>query len=141
MPLPGRLPGIATVPLLFAAGAALTPVASGYLPRHARTGLPDAGLIAWISRQSAFRDRGEPIFVAPTNVGPLAGDRLQHDLHLVPFHARCAQLEAQSRRGWIVLHMDAVTGPYAARSCLHERRPDYEDRNYRVFAPPPRAAP
>lgn len=130
-----RLPWLATPAALIAIGALLAPLASGYLGRHARTGLVDAGLIGWISQEPRFRDGHDPVAAVPTNIGALAGDRLQHVLRLVRGDEPCALLEARARHGWVVVRRDAVTGPFPARACFAVVRPAYADPTFRVYGP------
>lgn len=137
VPLPPRIPRAAVPATLIAAGAVLAPVASGYVARHARTKLVDGGLVGWIAHQPVFRDRDDPIAVAPTSVSPLAGDRLQHRLELVPLGEGCDRVEERARTAWVVLRRDDQTRPYAARDCFAGRAPAYEDPGFRVFGPPP----
>ena len=136
LPLPARLPAVAAPALMVAAGVALAPLASGFIARHAEAGLVDSGLIAFVAGDERHRDGEEPISVIPTHIAPLAGDRLQHELRLVPEDAACPELERRLARGdWVVMRRDAPTGSYRARDCLRERTPAYEDAVFRVHAP------
>jgi hypothetical protein len=133
--LPSRVPAALAPIAVVAAGALLVPVASGFLSRHARAGLFDAGLAAWFAGQPAFRDRDDPIAVIPTHAAPFAGDRLQHELRLVPIEAGCEQLERARDEAWVVMRRDSVTGDYRARDCVLQERPAYEDATFRVYPP------
>jgi hypothetical protein len=141
VPLGSRVPRFVAPAGLVVLGVLLAAAASGYVSRHGRTGLVDAGLVSWISHQPAFRDRDDPIAVAPTSVSPLAGDRLQHRLDLVPIAEGCARVESRARTAWVVLRRDRDTRDYAARDCFAGRAPAYEDPAFRVFGPPQDGAP
>ena len=129
-----RLPAYAAPVALVALGALMAPAASGFLERHARTGQLDAGLITWARSQRGFRDGNDPIAIDPAAISPLAGDRLRHPLHVIPVGERCPAIEARAARGWVVLRIDARTGPYPGRSCFAGRRPAFQDGFFRVFA-------
>jgi hypothetical protein len=125
------------------AGVALSAAASGFVQRHA-TATPDRGAVfdtavtRWLVTQPDFRDGSRPIALAPTMIGPLAGDRLQHRLQLIRDDEPCARVEARARRGWVVLGLNPFGLPAPRRGalrCFEGRRPVFEGGGFRVFGP------
>jgi hypothetical protein len=64
---------------------------------------------------------------------------MRHRLQPIPESEQCAGMRNRVRDGYVVLYV----GPPADRqilalaSCLSPRRPDYSDREFRVWAPAP----
>ncbi|MEA2294538.1 MAG: hypothetical protein QOE86_2177, partial [Solirubrobacteraceae bacterium] len=102
-----------------------------FAARHANNPrLASSPMIAWFAAQPAWRDGDAPIAGAPQIFGPLAGDRLQHRLSLLPLHPDCARLRA--RGGWVIVGASAFTPVLAAR-CFTGDRPVYRDARFRVY--------
>jgi hypothetical protein len=117
-------------------GAALAPVATGYVKRHASTAsLYETDTIRWFTTQPSFRDRDRPIWGAPITPGLLAGDRLQHRLRWIGTRERCSRVRARARQGWLlvlVLPQTEVTRSRSGR-CFAGQRPDHESLGWRVY--------
>jgi hypothetical protein len=136
--------GLATV----AVAVLLAGSASGYVERHAaassdRGAVFDTQLTRWFASRSEFASGERAISLAPTTIGPLAGDRLSHGLELIPSSEPCGEVEARAREGWVVLGDNAFgvpaprTGPLL---CFAGQRPLYDDGAFRVFGPESSAA-
>ena len=102
--------------------------ASGYVKRHAQTNATFAApVVRWFADRPDFRDGSAPISTAPQSIGPLAGDRLQHDVELIPGDASCASVRARARRGFVVIRVlpariRSYLVPYTAADCLVRER-------------------
>jgi hypothetical protein len=102
-----------------------------FAARHANNpNLPSSPMIAWFAAQPAWQDGEDPIASAPQVFAPLAGDRLQHRLSLLPLHPDCARLRA--RGGWVIVGYSALTPVRAAR-CFSGDTPVYENARFRVY--------
>ncbi|WP_249011357.1 hypothetical protein [Conexibacter sp. DBS9H8] len=114
--------------------------------RHAAVSTDFATAVsAFLDTQPAYTATDAPVATTKTGLAPLAGDRLQHRLSLIPVDASCARVAAIGRRHWIVL---AITPPAArsgilariapygsAEACLARRPPAFDDGQYAVYAP------
>jgi hypothetical protein len=141
--LPSLGPGAAmatTALVAAAAGAVLTPAASGYLARHARanTGTTYAGedAVAWLASNRSFEDGDEPVAVFPVPNGALAGDRLRHPLDVIDQAESCRRLAERLRTGWVVVDSAAVAERTRVGRCLARVRPAFAGADARVYAPP-----
>ncbi|MDX6690411.1 MAG: hypothetical protein QOG15_1868 [Solirubrobacteraceae bacterium] len=127
----------AVVAVAVAVGLAAS--APGYVQRHADTHATFAApVIEWFAGQKAFRDGDAPISFSPQAIGPLAGDRLQHDLFTIPGRTPCAEVRARARRGFVVVRdLAALTrrylAPYRAGECLAGERPLVKVADFRVY--------
>lgn len=81
-------------------------------------------------RQPAWRDGNEPVsFGSRVLVASLAGDRLQHNLLLLPATASCAALRRSADRGWVVTAPSGYWGGafgyrrYNAYDCFNREIP------------------
>jgi len=125
------------------AGALLAAPAGGWVQRHgavART--QDAELVRWFAAAGHLDDK-DPLAFTRVRYAPLAGDRVERPLDLVPEREPCATAR---RRGWLVIGA-AVNLP--VRGHPGERfpeiapverrrfpsRPAYESASFRVYAP------
>jgi hypothetical protein len=140
-PPPARrlaLPATAlTVAALGAVGGTLA--ASGYLRRHARIQLPLTHAYApYLAAQPGFADGSGPVFMAPTVSAILAGDRLGHDVQLIPADEPCPGVLARARRGWTVVadRHDSYLRGFTAAGCLRQRRPTFTEGATTVYRPP-----
>jgi len=137
---PGAPRAIAAAAL---AGALLTAPASGWVQRHgtvART--QDAELVRWFVATGHLDDE-EPLAFTRIRYAPLAGDRLERELDLVPEREPCS---AARRRGWVVFGA-AFTLPVRGHPrerfpeiapverCRFQDRPAYMSPLLRVYAP------
>lgn len=123
-------------------------LASGFVQRHGRTGkVFDAGVASWFSSQPGFATGSEPIAFAPSNVAPLAGDRLTHPLELIPVDEPCERVRGRLREGYVVLVRYGESSLLPTRppvrfptygtapACLRPLRPAYAAGGFRVYAP------
>jgi hypothetical protein len=110
------------------AAAGLTKAADGYVERHARLKVFDAGLISFLEAQPGFRHGSATVDTYPVTVSTVAGDRLGHRLALAKAPGRCPP------RGHrlVVSSHPAQIRPIAA--CLIGRRLTFDDRIFRVYA-------
>ncbi|HEV2753618.1 MAG TPA: hypothetical protein VGV36_07270 [Solirubrobacteraceae bacterium] len=131
---------VGVVPVV--AAVVLAVGASGYVERHARTDATFATpVIAWFAAQEGFRDGDAPISLSPQVIGPLAGDRLQHDVNLIPGRAPCREVRARAREGFVVVRdLPALTRsylePYRAGECLADEPAIFSDAGIRVYRLP-----
>ncbi len=113
---------------LLAAGAALVAVvgaaraADGWLGHVAETGATAAAPVeAWFAARPGWAEDRAPVAFTKHVVGPLAGDRLRHELILVPGDEPCARTLARAREGWVVVRVfepaiEALLAPPAPRA-------------------------
>ncbi len=124
------------------AGALLAAPASGWVQRHgavART--QDAELVRWFAGTGHLDDE-QPLAFTRIRYAPLAGDRLERDLDLVPQREPCAEAR---RRGWVVFGAP-FTLPVRGRPgerfpeiapverCRFRDRPAYRSALFRVYS-------
>lgn len=120
----------------------LSVASSGYVERHARTDATFATpVIAWLTGQQGFRDGNAPISFSPQVIGPLAGDRLSHDVRLIPGQASCREVRARAREGYVVVRdLPALARtylePYRAGECLAGERAIFRGGDLRVYRLP-----
>ena len=118
----------ATAAVVAVGALGLAASASGYVKRHAQTNATFAApVVRWFADRPDFRDGSAPISTAPQSIGPLAGDRLQHDVELIPGDASCASVRARARRGFVVIRVlpariRSYLVPYTAADCLVRER-------------------
>jgi hypothetical protein len=121
------------------AAVALAAAAPGYVERHARTNATFAEpVITWFAAQKDFRDGDELISLSPQAIGPLAGDRLQHDVELIPGRTSCAKVLALARSGYVVVRdLPQLTRryltPYRAGECLAGEPTIFDGADFRVY--------
>jgi hypothetical protein len=138
------VPGPALAALaLVAATAGLSLAADGYVGRHARVAESSAlgsDVVAWMAARPDFRDGDEPVAIASrAMIAPLAGDRLQHRLELVPQRESCPRVLARARRGWLVASPPQFAdgflglGKVSAPLCLRGERPLFRGHNFAVY--------
>jgi hypothetical protein len=144
--MPGR--GLAAAAVVGVA-AVLAVAADGYVARHAQThGTLDWPVSQWFAERSSFRTGHETIVALPIAMAPLAGDRLQHRVELMPPDLSCSRLVSTARRGWVVVGATPVGPEYRelfpsqsravihAASCLRHERPAFVSVNgWAVFGP------
>lgn len=143
----GRLPVPPRAALAVTAvgvGLALATAAPGWVERHGRVQAAFAApLIAWFADQPDFRDGSAPISFAPQTIGPLAGDRIQHAVSLIPGSESCPAVRARARRGWVVVREIPAFArrylvPYSAADCLASERTTFSGGGFRVYRLPAR---
>ena len=137
-----RLPGLVPVAAV-ASLAVLVVAADGFAERQSRaTWLRSHALVAWAAAHPDF-DEEFPIATSPDTYAPLAGDRLQHEIELIPRDESCADIARRIARGWVVLEtfapvVAARRTPTTATECLRTAPPGtrviFEHGGYRVFA-------
>jgi len=137
-----RSPGALRIAVALAAAVApagLAVAASGYVERHARTNATFATpVIAWFTGLKEFRDGDAPISLSPQSIGPLAGDRLQHNVELLPGKTPCPEVLARARRGFVVVGdlpelARRYIPPYRAGECLAGENASFTGAGFRVY--------
>jgi hypothetical protein len=124
--LPRAAVAVAALALLAVGSAA---AADGFVERHARTDVRGTELARWFATQPEWRDGHTPVLSTFLVLAPLAGDRLEHPLELVP--ARTACRRAAAAHAWLVL--DRLAQRVArVPEC---GRPDHATREYAVYRP------
>jgi len=102
-----RLPAAAWVAPLLAvlAGLGLATAAPGYVERHAVAfGYPGyMELYAALRAQPGYNDDSRPVAMGPYTFAPVGGDRLRHQVSLVPESEPCAAVRARARSGWLII--------------------------------------
>jgi hypothetical protein len=135
-------PAVAAVALV-AGGVGLSQAADGYVARHARVAESSSlgsDVVAWLAARPDFRDGDEPVAIASrAMIAPLAGDRLQHRLELVPQREPCPRVLARARRGWLVASPPQFAdgflglGKVSAPLCPRGERPLFRGHNFAVY--------
>jgi len=147
IPLRGRVP--APNPLLSGAAIAfaaalLTLPAGDWVKHHSKHRANfDAGLAEYLSARDDFREGDEPIWMAPLLAGPLSGDRLQHNLKLIPAKMPCSQVARLRRDGWVILLEDPLWVEaigYSVGECLKREAPLAVVDEFRIYQPTPKDA-
>jgi hypothetical protein len=112
-----------------------------YLIRHTAVQTIDAGILGAFIRDPVFRaDEGRVVAMGPATLGSLAGERLQHELELIPADEACTRTRSRRRRGWVVAQVlpDTDTGR-AIVGCMQGIPELFRDKRYVVWAgDPPR---
>ncbi len=122
-------------------GAVVLVVGAGHGFARRQAGAPwlaSAGVVTWAANQPAWQDDGFPVAFAPQLLAPLAGERLQHDIALIPAAEDCAAVRARAARGWVVVGTFPFADrrePFSAPGCLQDAEPLYRDGSYAVFGP------
>jgi hypothetical protein len=130
----GRLGRPVALACALALGALLAWPASGYVERFASTGAFASAVSRWLAGRG---DSDRPVSSAPIVVGTATGDRLERPLSPIPEATGCVAMRRRARDGYVLLYV----GPPADRKvlalarCLAPREPDYEDREFRAWAP------
>jgi hypothetical protein len=133
-----RAPRLALAALAPTAVLVLGLSAPGWLARTAQVSVTStAPLEAWFSGQPGFHDGHEPIAFSPVLVGPLAGDRVTHDLRFIGPREPCAQILARLREGWVVVRVapliDRFLNARTAPRCLAGVAPMHVTGDYRIY--------
>jgi hypothetical protein len=140
-----RATGAAAAVAAVALAAALTPAGDGYVERHATVDDSTAlgrSVVGWFAGRPDFREgEREVAFISRAVLAPLAGDHFDHRLRLVPAAAPCSEVRRVARRTPVVLtDPDFLrnflgTSEFVSGRCLADRRTDFRDPAYRVYAP------
>jgi hypothetical protein len=140
-----RAAGAAAAVGAVALGAALTPAGDGYVSRHATVDDSTAlgrSVVGWFAARPDFRDgESDVAFISRSVLAPLAGDHFEHRLRLVPAAAPCSEVRRVARSAPVVLtDPDFLrnflgTSDFDSGRCLADRRADFRDPAYRVYAP------
>jgi hypothetical protein len=102
LPHPWARPAAAV--FVVAVAAIMAVPASGFVERHAVTSPPITGPVtSSLANDSEYRTRAAGVESVLSIVGPLAGDRLQHRLAMLPTRASCATIAARARRAWLLV--------------------------------------
>jgi len=118
-----------------------THAADGYVRRHADTGSTAAAPLERLFADApSWADGRAPVAFSPRVVGPVAGDRLRHEVSLVPPGEPCAAVLARARRGYVVVErvpFPRLLAPASAPRCLAAARPVATAGAWRVYGPAP----
>lgn len=137
--LPPALRWVAGALVAITAGGLLAAGAPGFVERHARayaaTPYAEAPMVAWLAGRPGYRQRSDPVGMAPVPHAPVVGDELQHPLELIPLDEPCGRVRARVRQGWVLLTYLQLSGGFTAAGCLEARRPDFRDSTSRAYAP------
>ena len=142
IPLRGRVPA----PSPWAGGAAVAaafallalPAADWVMHHSKHRANFDAGLAEFLTARADFRDGDDPIYMAPLLAGPLAGDRLQHDLRLIPAKMPCPQVARLRSEGWVIILEDPLWTEaigYSVGKCLKREPPLAVIDEFRIYRP------
>jgi hypothetical protein len=138
-----RRPGPLLAPAaaaLAAAGlaAALAIPADGFLARHGST-LPvlTETITRWLAADPGYRSGDDGVATSPAFIGPLAGDRLDHDLSALAGRDSCATIRQRARDSWIVVYAGPVRGatPAQVTRCLGGARPAFDNGAFAAYPP------
>ena len=138
---PPRIPAIALgVATVLIAALVLRPAAEGYVGRFARAVPAYAPALAAFEAHPKYANGSAPIAMAPVTFAPLAGNRLQHAVELMPQDISCADVEQRMRDGIVVIVSSVSafsTGvPFNAGRCLAGRRPSFQTAGFTAYAAP-----
>jgi hypothetical protein len=127
------------------AALVIAPAGSGWTKRIANSSAdPVSGLpvLRWFA-DDAELGKDEPIaFAGWAMVGPLAGDRFDHHLSLVPRRAPCQQVQTVANQGWLVTTSPNYAygflglAPFDANFCMAGTVPRFASQKMHVYAPP-----
>ncbi len=140
--LPGRLVGAA----MAAALACLLAIPAADWVSHHGSKHPanfDAGLARFLSAREDFREGTEKVWMAPLLAGPLAGDRLQHELGLIPARMPCREVARLREGGWVIIYDDenwVEANGYSVGGCLQQEPPLTVIDGFRIYNPLPEGA-
>jgi hypothetical protein len=128
----------------------LAPTGEGWTARVAASNAdPVHGLSAlrWAADDPDLRRHERVTFAGWAMVGPLAGDRFDRHLSLLPPHGPCERVRAAARAGWLVTtapnYAYGFLGltPFNANSCMGIEPTRFADQRMRVWAPPTAVTP
>jgi hypothetical protein len=123
--------------LVVVAATALAVPARGFVGRHGATNPPLTGPVTfWLGTQPDFKSGTAGVETALSVIGPLAGDRLQHPLAMLPRRESCAAIRARARRAYLVVSGSplGLTAP-RVQICLGDSPPVFRRGPYAVFPP------
>jgi hypothetical protein len=125
-------------------GAALGATGDGWVERLARnpgTTVMGQATLDWAVHEPGFEEPRTINFGGWAMIGPLAGDRFQHRLVLIPARAPCDAVRADARRNWTIttdprfgLTIIGLT-PFTATRCLEGMRVELDDGKFRFYKP------
>ena len=78
--------------------------------------------------------------MAPLLAGPLAGDRLRHDIRLIPAKLPCPEVARLRSDGWVILLEDpnwTEAIGYSVGGCLKDEAPLAVIDGFRIYQPQP----
>lgn len=130
---------VAQIAVVLALGLATSAAAHGYVGRHAAVDLhflPSYGpLLRSLVDRSDFSHDGRAVAIAPLTLAPLAGDRLEHPIELIPARESCASVERLARTRWVVVYEGYYFHPYTARRCFRQQTPVEHVGPFSVYRP------
>jgi hypothetical protein len=135
--LSAKLAGPVAVGFALLVGASLEIPAGGLIRRQAAIlpTLPGTPAVAWAQSQPGYR-APQRIYFAGTMIGQFAGERLEHQLVLLPPSTPCAQVRARAASNLVVAADEPVFRRLGVRTpadCLNGLPAAYEDGGVRVF--------
>jgi hypothetical protein len=140
LPSLGRLGPVASTAAAVLVAAALAVPADGFLARHGDTDpVLTETITRWLASDAGYASSEEDAGVAtsPAFIGPLAGDRLEHDLSALRGSDSCATIAARARDSWIVVYGGPVRGatPAQVKRCLGGAQPAFDNGAFAAYAP------
>jgi hypothetical protein len=140
--LPQRIPGgarvAAGVVALLIAGACIAGATVNFTQRYATdTSAYYTDVIRFLYASTTFPDDGRPVYSGPhMRAGMLAGDRLEHRLHLLPPDVDCATVRALSRTAYLLtITQPLEAGGQRVARCLAGVPATFTGTGYRLDAP------
>jgi hypothetical protein len=121
-----------------ALGAALAIPAAGFLTRHGDTRpVLTETITRWLAADPGFASGDDGVATSPAYIGPLAGDRLSHDLSALDGRDSCATIRARAARSWVVVYGGPVRGatPAQVARCLAPARPAFDNGAFAAYRP------
>jgi len=131
--------------LTILAALIIAPAGSGWTERIANSSADPVGgvpVLRWYADDAELGDDESIAFASWAMVGPLAGDRFDHHLSLVPRNAACEKVQRTATQGWVVTtspgyaHGFLGLAPFNANFCLNGTTPRFANAKMRVYAPP-----
>jgi hypothetical protein len=118
--------------LVVAVGAALAVPATGFLDRHVATNPYITGPVSrFLIHDPDYRSGAAGVQTTASIVGPLAGDRLQHRLAMLPPRPSCRAVTARARHAWLIAFAGLPAGE--VQRCLGP--PAFSERFFVAFRP------
>jgi hypothetical protein len=134
--IPERAAAPAAAATAVVAATALAIPAGGFVRRHVGVApqVPGAVVARWAVDRAGFSDH-RPIYFAGAIFGQLAGDRLQHELVLLPGDTPCPAVRALVKREVLVVSGGAFARPGVKTPipCVAGLKPVFEAPRVRVY--------
>ncbi len=121
-----------------AVGAVLALPANGFLKRHGDTRpVLTETITRWLAADPSYDAGDGGVATSPAYIGPLAGDRLDHDLSAVAARDSCATIRARAEHSWVIVYGGPVRGatPAQVGRCLAPQRPAFDNGAFAAYRP------